>query len=532
MHRLLHCAQFEHVRNDHTQAIDIITAHTHLAWLPLPTEHPHQVIYNRLQLGRVGPFLNPQYEPTDPRITIFTDGTCDRPKEQNCCKAAWAAIRQICLNSVDPSLNDFEVLQGSHVKGMQTINRGELEAVVWATEFYSQQIPRPLVDIYTDSSFVVHIMVQMVSQFQPALQRYNLAHVDLVQRLRLAWDTHSFQIHKVKSHRSYSEALDAQDLYTIMGNTLADETAKVINRQDIPTFKEAADNISLHSMRQMEALLCVYRYLCTLNQLQSTLRIEKEKSENEALQAQGHDEISYLKATFSEWKVEGPLWTFSEDLPEVVAQACPAGSQIAKCVWHFFRALQWRHPDIPLPPSDHGITWYELVVYFTLYAGLTMPIWLKVYENQPAKPFDFASSEVALQKSEVRSLWHQATNFRNVVQYLESTARTKLYPRFKKSGASSLVRLGFHRSLVGGVASRPQLPQSALAIQLLDQYATQPGQPYPLNVRLPFTPDLTCAIYGRDLPPDIPFAHRHNLYQRVKKCIRMHKPLDTICLDS
>lgn len=62
-----------------------------------------------------------------------------------------------------------------------------------------------------------------------------------------------------------------------MGNTLADETAKIINRQDLPTFQEAADTISLHSARQMEDLLRVYRYLCTLNSLQSTLNIEKEK---------------------------------------------------------------------------------------------------------------------------------------------------------------------------------------------------------------------------------------------------------------
>ena len=83
----------------------------------------------------------------------------------------------------------------------------------------------------------------------------------------------------------------------------------------------------------------------------------------------------------------------------------------------------------------------------------------QVHDNQPAHPLDLSSPEVALQKPEVRSLWHQANNFRNVVQYLESTARTKLYPRYAKTGASTMVRLGFHRSLIGGIASRPKLPQ-------------------------------------------------------------------------
>lgn len=43
---------------------------------------------------------------------------------------------------------------------------------------------------------------------------------------------------------------------------------------------------------------------------------------------------------------------------------------------------------------------------------------------------------------------------RGVVRYLENTMsyRLYLYPRCKKTGASSLICLGFHRSLVGGIS--------------------------------------------------------------------------------
>lgn len=98
-----------------------------------------------------------------------------------------------------------------------------------------------------------------------------------------------------------------------MGNALADETAKVINRQDIATFREAADNISLHSARQMEDLLCVYRYLCTLNRLQSTLKIEKEQEDGAALQAQGLDDISHLQHVLSTWEIEGQARNFQKN---------------------------------------------------------------------------------------------------------------------------------------------------------------------------------------------------------------------------
>lgn len=95
----------------------------------------------------------------------------------------------------------------------------------------------------------------------------------------------------------------------------------------------------------MEDLLCVYKYLCTLNSLQSSLRIEKEAAEGEALHAQGLDEISLLQKTLSKWEVQGPHWVFADSLPDIVAHACPAGAQIATCVWKFFQTLVWRGSD-------------------------------------------------------------------------------------------------------------------------------------------------------------------------------------------
>ena len=177
----------------------------------------------------------------------------------------------------------------------------------------------------------------------------------------------------------------------------------------------------------------------------------------------------------------------------MVAHACPAGAQIALTTWMFFQRLQWRHPDLPLVRTDFGVTWYELVVHYTLYAGRCLPIWIR-HDNQSfAWPYAFDSLEVAIQKPEVKSLWHQAHNFRAVVQYLESTMKCHLYPPYKKTKASTVVRMGFHRSLTGGIASRPNLFQKDIALHLLRDYSAQAGQPYPLNVRIPFVPVLTHA---------------------------------------
>ena len=45
---------------------------------------------------------------------------------------------------------------------------------------------------------------------------------------------------------------------------------------------------------------------------------------------------------------------------------------------------------------------------------------------------------------------------------------------------------------MGGIATRPNLPQNELACALLNDYASLAGQPYPKNVRVPFQPRLDC----------------------------------------
>lgn len=52
---------------------------------------------------------------------------------------------------------------------------------------------------------------------------------------------------------------------------------------------------------------------------------------------------------------------------------------------------------------------------------------------------------------------------------------------------------------------------------MLKEYAAMPGQLYPLNVRIPFVPNLECSLVATPMPTDLSFLNRHNVYQRVKK---------------
>ena len=52
---------------------------------------------------------------------------------------------------------------------------------------------------------------------------------------------------QVKSHRDLASAKSPDDLYQVLGNQVADETAKLINKQELPVLKEVAGNISQRS---------------------------------------------------------------------------------------------------------------------------------------------------------------------------------------------------------------------------------------------------------------------------------------------
>ena len=223
-------------------------------YLPLATIHPQQIVYNRLKWCRVGPILGvPDIRPAD-HYVFYTDGTCDRPRYQNCCRAAWAVVQHVSHDPVDPSIDHFVVSQTSHMCGLQSINRGELESVSWLVQYFAQHLPEEFLSIHTDSSFVQKTL-EAISDGTLTPKLFQLAHADLVSVLQKWWNPTLHQVFKVKSHRSPDEASGVADLYTILGNTVADETAKMVNKRDLAPLLHASDMIFEHCQQQQLCIL-------------------------------------------------------------------------------------------------------------------------------------------------------------------------------------------------------------------------------------------------------------------------------------
>ena len=214
------------------------------------------------------------------------------------------------------------------------------------------------------------------------------------------------------------------------------------------------------------------------------------------------------------------MWQSDCHLAPVVAQACPAGANTAFRVWSFFKQLRWHPPDLPALPDDWGVTWYELAVCFTAYTGVALPVWIYSSEDRLPTPYAFDSPEIQIQKDAAKSLWNQANTLRAVVRYLDNTLPEPIVPKYKKTGASSLVRLGFHKSLIGGIVSRPAMPCVDKVLQILRDYASLPAQTYPHHVRLQLPP-IPCDAPLNAPFTEIPFKQRSGLYQRIKNAFEM-----------
>ena len=106
-----------------------------------------------------------------------------------------------------------------------------------------------------------------------------------------------------------------------------------------------------------------------------------------------------------------------------------------------FCTFRWRPPERSVVPGDFGICWYELALYYAIYTGQFLPIWIYTKDGKLPKLYAFDSPEANIQPDEKQSLWHQAGVLRSVVRYLENTLKCSLYPCCKKLTQARLYAL-------------------------------------------------------------------------------------------
>ena len=160
--------------------------------------------------------------------------------------------------------------------------------------------------IYTDSDYALRLVEAIASNTLDP-KTFQKSHADLIHQLQQFWNPLFYQIRKVESHRNLEDAIDIDDLYTILGNDLADQVANKINQLDVPPFQNAAEAVFRHSLNRVDALMLIYQYLADLNMLHSKLKIEKEKNAASEHQHNTLDAYANFQSALCQWDV-GPVY--------------------------------------------------------------------------------------------------------------------------------------------------------------------------------------------------------------------------------
>lgn len=141
--RILHCPVLHSIRQEHLEAVDILTNHQpSWVYIPLITQHPLTASLRFILQNCEPPPAMPAKAMRDPGdlITFFTDGGAIFPKDADARIASYAVVQATSSFSgtfaqthafafnQPPILSNFEVVTSGIVPGNQTVARGELFA--------------------------------------------------------------------------------------------------------------------------------------------------------------------------------------------------------------------------------------------------------------------------------------------------------------------------------------------------------------------------------------------------------------------
>ena len=169
--------------------------------------------------------------------------------------------------------------------------------------------------------------------------------------------------------------------------------------------------------------------------------------------------------------------------------------------------------------DDWGISWFEMVINFSLVTQRALPIRIDGLGAQ-SQYIDYHSDEAKLCQPRKRAAYSQAFCLQRLIATIQTVSGQDLMPKFKSSRCKSLSRLGFHEKFTG-VPCRPILPLRQQTMDLVWQYIRAIGPSGFLDqpLKIPCQPALIDVSDRAEIPPRARFAN----YSRFLKHHRRNK---------
>ena len=536
-HRMLFCPCLSEVREQFPDVVENIS-NNRLSWIYHPFAHqfPHIRVLQAFFMSIEAPSRQVHINSEQSHLRFYTDGGCEDPTEIDFRHGSWSVIldhttceseRCEAAASISPQLVNsplFECIGTGLVSGPQSASRGEMQACVVACQVANQSPSCVQAEIFTDSQYVIHTVESIVqNQFMHRLDK--IAHSDLVIELSQHIAQKEFIFHKVKSHRHITDATDFADLWSIVGNHLADMACTASLKRIPKEIRDLLNAAREHRKNEKKCLERMFAYLAALNRCRSVLISKLDKKPNVREQELGlHDaavsesdalgqHAGVLMQNFS--LLNGAPYIHVELDPEL-AIANLQGVRLAHAIWKWLSSLKWS-TDPSLETTGvfkWGISWLELFFNFHLTTGFTLPIKINRQNGTP-QYLDYFSVECQMLPDRLRSVGNQLLLLQHAIRLLENLMKTKTVPPAKKWGGVSLKRLLFYGKCAS-IEFRPQMLKQSETTQRVLQYLQS------LNGAKsfwgPLTPHIASpCIFIPDDIVEIPYEERLQRYLRVKK---------------
>ena len=492
-HRIIHCDKMVEIRNKHPEALHTLKEICpEWIYLPLARQHRDVELLRTIFQARKIPepiTLHNTYRQGLQHYRCFTDGSCILPTDQTCRRSSWAVIQDIAesddqrksqtcnIQTLTESLHvpNLQCVRVSLTHGAQSAARAELCAIVYATQCVCFTNPQASGEFHTDSQYVCDV-ISVVSTVSTNFPIHKMANYDMVRILVDIWDIRKYTIHKIKAHREINEAEDIHDLWHLVANHLADRAASKSLQGEYIEIKQLSDTIFRFNQMEYKRLREVLRFYADLNF--EKIRLLKLENNNNGGDVDIRNPENAILDVYEQSYINLCSWNFedfetiqSDDITPHLAQACGTGGNTAMQVWEWLKLLKWPRGEPINQEHDPGISWFELVVNYSICAQQLLPIQVSC-NGRFVNYAPFESDSAILQPVFRRTANMQAYSLEKIIRQLETLTEQILIPKYNKyryRPCSSIHSLGIRRK-VAGIARRPMIPYQQETMKVIHDY--------------------------------------------------------------
>ena len=529
-HRLIECAAFAEVRMPYSSAIDEMQVEgLTMDEFPVVHVHPeallHRTLHFQQNLPEVGEaFLAYAKERQRANIPfhIYTDGSCMFPSHPSTRVAAFAGVIDLCHNDQQRRFQAMQFLISGNmpstlqtcfagrVQGEQTINRGELSALICAARI-------PFGTIHTDSQYAVR---QSMTVGDVSTHQRGDSNNDLLQLLK-STELEPNRVVKIKAHRNLATIMDTLDLYHALGNAIADETAGHTCRH----MHEAWVDQLMQMHKQLEIERKTLKQVFSLHLALAEARVvaDKQMTRQENTQLHVHDQSHGTPALplLIKWQPN-----MKQDLvfPDSIDDWCHYfswGDALALQMFQWIQTLEWpTEPQGPLK-TEVGVSWLELAISFSMHVQRALPV---LRENHAGQVRLLMIEDAQDCEHHAVTLADQAATMQKMVAQFWGWMPINATPDCKKGLNSSLYAQGFGQS-TSGASPRPRFSHQKEVLQFL--HGLLHGKS---NYGIPFTPTW-CQRRNRDLS-DYDWLHICKQLKEHRRAWKKNDPAKRECARS